>query len=120
MILFTRVVARDFSVLFSRCTSGRPRGPAPPVVIRTRSGIRTIAATTSDGVTLTHTSPTPKEKDDLLVLPASVLAEVEAGTEEEVTLDRQSKWRGVVQWQGGGKPRTLPVELILPGKQHEL
>jgi hypothetical protein len=89
-------------------------------VIQTRDNERTLAATTLDGVTLTHTSPAPKEPDDLLVLPASVLAEVEGGTDEPVTVDRPSKLRGTVRWHGGAKPRTLPVELILPGKQHEL
>ena len=120
MILLTRAVARDFRALFARCVAGRPRGPAPPVVIQVKGGTRTLAATTAAGVTLTHTSPALKESDDLLVLPAAVLAEVEGGTEETVTLDRSSKLRGVVKWPGGSKPRTLPVELILPGKQHEL
>ena len=119
MILFTRAVARDFRLLFARCVAGRPRGPAPPVVVRVGNGTRTLAATTADGVMLTHASPAPKEPDDLVVLPAAVLAEVEGGTDEAVTLDRQSQVRGAVRWQGGGTPRVLPVELILPGKHHE-
>lgn len=120
MILFTRVQARDFQVLFSRCVSGRPRGPAPPVVIQIKDGARIITATTPDGVILSHTTPAPKERDDFVLLPAPVLAEVAGSTEEVVTLERQSKLRAVVRWHGGGKPRTLPVELILPGKQHEI
>jgi hypothetical protein len=120
MTLFTRAVARDFRALFGRCVAGRPRGPATPVVIQMRGDVRTLAATTTDGVTLSHTSPAPEEGDHLLVLPASILAEVEGGTDEEVTLDRPSKLRGVARWHDGVKPRTLPVELILPGKQHEL
>ena len=119
MILFTRAVTRDFLVLFAKCVSGRPRGPAPPVVIRIAGGFRTVTATTLDGVTLTHTIPAAGESDDLLVLPAAVLAEVEGGTDEPVTLERQSKLRAVVRWSGGGKPGTLPVELILPGRQHD-
>lgn len=120
MIVFTRAVAQSFRVLFARCVVGRLRGPAPPVVIQIRGGERILAATTSAGGILTHTSPAPKETDELLVLPASVLAEVEGGTDEAVALDRQSKLRGIVKWHGGTKPRTLPVELILPGKQHDL
>lgn len=61
-----------------------------------------------------------KEPDDFVVLPASVLAEVEGGTDEPVALDLQTKLRGVLKWHGGGKPPALPVELILPGRQHEL
>jgi hypothetical protein len=120
MTLFTRVVAQNFRALFARCVTGRPRGPAPPIVVQTRDEVRTLAATTAAGVTLTHASPAPKEPDELLVLPSTVLAEVEGGTDEPVDLDRPSKLRGVVRWHGGAKPRTLPVELILPGKQHEL
>ena len=120
MILFTRAVAQNFRLLFVRCVAGRPRGPAPPVVVRFRGDVRTLAATTPEGVILTHAAPAVNENEDVLVLPASVLAEVEGGTDEAVTLDRASKLRGVVRWHGGGKPRTLPVELILPGKQHEL
>ncbi|MCE9564284.1 MAG: hypothetical protein K8U57_19750 [Planctomycetes bacterium] len=120
MMLFTRVEARDFKTLLSRCVSGRPRGPAPSLVIQFENGQRTIAATTTDGVTLTHVSRTPGAADDRLVLPVTVLAEVEGSTSEAVTLERQSKLRAVVRWPAGGKPRTLPVELILPGKQHAL
>jgi hypothetical protein len=120
MTLFTRAVAQSFRLLFARCVSGRPRGPAPPVVVRIRGAIRTLAATTGEGVTLTHTAPAPEEPDDLLVLPATVLAEVEGGTDEGVTLDREAGLRGAVRWHGGGQPRALPVELILPGRQHEL
>ncbi|MBP3957842.1 hypothetical protein J8F10_21525 [Gemmata sp. G18] len=119
MILFTRALARDFRTLFARCVAGRPRGPAPPVVVRITGAVRTLAATTAEGVTLTHASTAPKEPDDLLVLPASVLAEVEGGADGAVTLDRESKLRGVLRWPGGTGPRTRPVELILPGKQHE-
>src|SRR5262249_26955419 len=110
MILFTRAVARDFQILFARCSVRRPRGHPPPVVIQIHNQQRIVAATTSAGVILTHTSPAPKEADELFVLPASVLAEVEGGTDEVVTLDRQTKLRGIVKWHDGTKPRTLPVE----------
>ena len=108
MILFTRAVARDFRVLFARCVAGRPRGPAPPVVVRVRDGVRTDAATTPAGVTLIHASPAPGEGDDLLVLPAAVLAEVEGSTDEAVTLDRPSKLRGVVRWHAGPSRGRCP------------
>ena len=120
MILFTRVEARDFHTLFTRCVAGRPRGPAPPLVIRYADGKRSVASTTTDGVTLVHTATVPGERDDVLVLSGSVLPEVEGGTGEAVTLERQSKLRAVLRWHGGSKPQTLPVDLILPGKQHEL
>src|SRR5438270_438127 len=119
MILFTRAVAQEFRTLFAKCVTGRPRGPAPPVVIQVKDDTRIVAASTPDGVMLSHTSPAPKELDDLVVLPASVLVEVEGNSDEVVTLDRETKVRAVVRWHGDTKPRTLPVDLILPGKQHE-
>jgi hypothetical protein len=99
-------------VLFGRCVARRPRGPALPVVIQIKGDTRTVAATTTDGVTLIHTTPAPKKGDDLIVLPSAVLAEVEGGTDEPVALDRPSKLQWVVRWPGGSKPRSLPVELI--------
>ncbi len=119
MILFNRVEARDFHALLARCVAGRPRGPAPPVVLRIAQGMRTLACTTGHGVMLMHTVSSD-ECDDLLVLPGSILPEVEGSTDEGVTLDRQSKLRGAIHWHGGSKPRKLPVELLLPGKQHEV
>jgi hypothetical protein len=120
MILFTRAVARDFRVLLGRCVTGRPRGPAPHLRVQTLEDTRMIAATTAGGVTLTHASPSDKDTEELVVLQTTVLNEVEGNTDEVVTLDRQAKLRGVVRWFEEAKPRSLPVELILPGQQHEL
>jgi hypothetical protein len=85
-----------------------------------KDSIRTIAATTSEGITLTHTSPRHKEADDFIVIPSAILTEVEGSTDEVVTLDCASKLRGAVKWHGGTRPRTQAVELILPGKQHQI
>jgi len=120
MILCTRVEARDFRVLFARCSAGRARGPAPPLLIRFAGSTRTLCSTTDEGVVLMHSSVVEGERDELLVLPGSILGEVEGSTDEGVKLDRQSKLRGVLHWHTGDQPRTLPVELILPGKQHEI
>lgn len=120
MVLFTRVEARDFHTLLSRCVSGRPRGPAPTLLIRFAGTTRTLCSTSGDGVILMHSSVVEGERDDLLVLPGSVLAEVEGSTDEGVNLDRQSRLRGVLHWHTGDKPRKLAVELLMPGKQHEI
>ena len=120
MLLFTRAEARDFRALFGRCVAGRPRGPAPPVVVRVAGGVRTVAATTPAGVTLTHTSPAPDEPDDLVVVPAAVLAAAEGNADGAVALDRGPKIRGVVRWACGPEPRAVPVDLVLPGRPHDL
>ena len=42
MIAIPRDVARTFRALAKKCLAGRPRGPAPPVVIRVRAGVLTL------------------------------------------------------------------------------
>ncbi len=119
MTLFTRAEARDFRLLLGRCVSGRPRGPAPHVVVRVETGVRTVSSATPGGVALAHAAPAPGEADGVAVLPASVLEEVEGATPEPVTLERGPKLAGVLRWRGdGGAARELPVELILGGRQH--
>jgi hypothetical protein len=120
MILFTRSIAQTFRALLQRCSVGRSRGHPPPLIVRVRGGASTIASTTTEGVLLTHTWPADPKQTELLVVPGKVLADVEGDTDDPVSLDQKSKLRGTVRWAGGGKPRSLPVELILPGRQHEL
>ena len=96
---------------------GRPRGRPHR---SGRSGGCGPAATTPEGVTLTHTAPAPGERDDRLVLSAGILANVEGGTDDPVSADRQSKLHAVVRWADRDGPHSTPTDLILPGKQHEL
>ncbi|MFO0825901.1 MAG: hypothetical protein U0792_22745 [Gemmataceae bacterium] len=119
MILFTRVEARDAccSIAVSRAD---PERPAPDVRIQFVNGLRTMACSSNENVILTHTIPVPNEPDEVLVLPGSVLEEVEGGTDEGVKLDRRSKYRGELHWHSGDKPCQLPVELLVPGKQHTI
>lgn len=120
MVLFTRVEARDFRVLFGRCLAGRPRGPAPCLLIRVAAGMRTLCSTRSEGVILMHSSVVEGKRKELLVLPGEVLVEVEGNTDEGVNLDPQSKLRGTLRWHTGDKSRQLAVELLTPGKQHAI
>ncbi|MFO0825301.1 MAG: hypothetical protein U0792_19630 [Gemmataceae bacterium] len=43
---------------------------------------------------------------------------MEGGTDEGVQLDRLSRLRGTLHWHCSTKPHKVPVELLLPGKQH--
>jgi hypothetical protein len=90
------------------------------VIIHFANQKRVVTSSTDAGVKLTHTSTVPGAHDDTLILPGSILGEIEGSTDEPVSIERQAKLRAVVSWHGGDKPRTVPVELILPGKQHEL
>ena len=120
MIVFTRALARDFRSVLARCVSGRPRGPAPPLVVQVQGGMRTLAATTPEGVTLTHATPAPEERDDRFILSGAILAEVEGNTDDPVNLERQTKLRASVRWSGPDGPHSTVTELIVPGRQHEL
>ena len=43
MIVISRDLARRFRAVAKKCVSGRPRGPAAPVVLQSRSGTLTLA-----------------------------------------------------------------------------
>jgi hypothetical protein len=82
--------------------------------------VRTLAATTIDGVILTHASPASGEKEGQLVLPAALLASVECSTDEAVSVELQTKLHATVRWSGRDGPHSTTSELILPGRHHEI
>ncbi|OWK40130.1 hypothetical protein [Fimbriiglobus ruber] len=55
MIVFPRERARSVRALARKCVAGRPRGPAPPVVLESRAGTLSVWVHTADAV-LTHTA----------------------------------------------------------------
>jgi hypothetical protein len=120
VIPFTRAQARDFGALLAKCATGRPRGPGPPLSVRVRDGVRTIDAVLPSGVRLTHTTPTPGAPDTRFLFPFEVLTAGAGADDEPVVLEPQSKSRATAHWSDAEGRRVLPVELLLPGKQHDL
>lgn len=120
MIPFTRAQARDFGALLAKCATGRPRGPGPPVHVRVRDGVRTLDAVAPSGVRLTHTTSAPGAPDTRLLVPFEVLTTCAGTSDEPVVLEPQSKSRATAHWSDAEGWRVLPVELLVPGKQHEL
>ena len=120
MIVLTCTQAREFKTLLSRCSTVRSRGPAPPLVVRIGGSKQIASATTIDGVTVTLTTDGGDDRDAIVILPGTVLAEVEGTTDDPVNVERKTKSQGIVRWNAQGRPRSIPVELIQPGKQHEL
>jgi hypothetical protein len=118
VIVITRDLARRFRAVARRCVSGRPRGPAPPVVAQARSGTLTLWARAGDA-DLTYSGPTDGEADTLVV-PMAVLEGIEGSTPDPVELSVGPKLRGTARWTHHGIPQTLPFEAILPGKQHHV
>ena len=121
MIAFPRRVARRFRAACAKCTSGRPRGPAPPVVLRQARGRVTLTATFPD-VTLELacgiTTSVP-DRIEVLVVPMAALEAVGANSDEPVEFDVGEGLVGVARWVGHDGPGSIPVTYVLPGKQHD-
>ena len=118
MIVITRDLARRFRAVARRCVSGRPRGPAPPVVVQARSGTLTLWTRTGDA-DLTYAGPTDGD-DDTVLVPMAVLEAVEGTGPDPVELEVGPQLRGCARWSDRGIPRMYPFEALLPGKPHSV
>ena len=118
MIAFPRRVARRFRAACAKCVAGRPRGPAPPVVIRQSKNRVTLTATFPE-VILELGCDTPEIGTEVLVVPVAVLDEIGGAAPELVELEGAGMLKCTARWTEKGTPRTHPVDLILPGKQHD-
>ena len=119
MIAFPRRLARRFRAACAKCTSGRPRGPAPCVVIRQASGRVTLTATFPE-VTLELACVTSaRGRVETLIVPMTALEAVAANSDELVEFDAGENLDGVARWAGDGAPGSVPVTFVLPGKQHD-
>lgn len=117
MIAFPRRVARRFRAACAKCTSGRPRGPAPCVVIRQADDRVTLTATFPE-VTLELACAVPlvRGRAAVLIVPMTALEAVGADTDESVEFDAGEGLTGVARWAG---PGSVPVAFVLPGRQHD-
>ena len=116
MIVITRGLARAFRAVARKCVSGRPRGPAPPVVFAVRAGTLIVWTRTADAG-LMYQAPTPGA-DDVVVAPMAVLDAVVGAGEDPVELAVGPRLAGVARWTDRGVPRSQPFDALLPGKQH--
>ncbi|HEX4613219.1 MAG TPA: hypothetical protein VH092_33845 [Urbifossiella sp.] len=116
VIVIPRGLARSVRALARKCVSGRPRGPAPPVVFGVAAGTLTAWARADDAA-LVYSAPA-HGGDARLVVPMPVLEAVEGGGDDPVELAVGPGLRGEARWADGGVSRTHPFDAILPGKQH--
>jgi len=120
MIAFPRRVARRFRAACARCTSGRPRGPAPCVVLRQADGRVTLTATFPEvTLELAYAAPPAPGRAEVLIVPLTALETVGASSDEAVEFDAGEGLTGGARWAGPGGPGSVPVTYVLPGKQHE-
>ena len=113
MIVVPRGLARTFRAVARKCGAGRPRGPAPAVVVRA-AGRRVTLSARFDGVVLAAEAPTDGAADETVVVPMAVFDAVDADGPLEV--DGPS---GTAKWDGRAGPRTLPFEAQPPGPHHD-
>ena len=118
MIAITRRALWRFRAACARCIVGRIRGPAPPVVIRQTKGRVTLTAAFPE-VTLELGYWSAATQSEVLIVPMTVLDEVGATTVDLVELESTGMLKGTARWEENGKSKTHPLDLILPGKQHD-
>ena len=119
MIVIPRGPCRAFPALARKCVSGRPRGPAPPVVCEVSAGSLTVWVRTDDAV-LAHSAPCRGVTGDgRVVVPMAVLAAAGPGT-EPVELAVGPEGAGEARFADRGVPTAHPFEVVPPGRQHQL
>jgi|GEM_PF-3669305 len=117
MIAIPREVARTYRALAKKCLAGRPRGPAPPVVIRVRAGVLTLWSRI-ETVGLRYSVAAPGAESETLLVPMDLLAAVEGPRSDPVSLSVDAKLQGSASWSEGGEAKSHSFGAILPGKQH--
>lgn len=118
MMTVTRTQARSFRALARKCVSGRPRGPAPPVVCVQKDGALTLWVLTPDAE-LSHTAPA-SGPDETLVVPMSLFEAIEGPGSDPVAIDVGADLRGVARWTDRGIAQTSAFVATAPGPEYEL
>ncbi len=120
MIAFPRRAAQRFRAACAKCTSGRPRGPAPCVVIRRAAGRVTLTATFPEvTLELACAAPPARGRSEVLVVPMTALEAVASASDEPAEFDAGDTLEGVASWAGPGGPGAVPVTFVLPGRHHD-
>ncbi len=116
MISIPRGACRAFPAVARRCVSGRPRGPAPVVVVEVAGGALTVWAATADAA-VAYTAPTAGG-DDRLVVPMAVLVAAGGPGDGPVDVAVGPTLAGEARWSDRGVPTSHPFDAIPPGQQH--
>ena len=107
MTILPRGLARSFRAVAHSCVSGRPRGPAPPVVVRASDG-RLSLATAFAGVAVAVTAPAPPDPgDETIIVPADAFARADTAGEVQVVVDERG---GRLRWAGRAGPGEVPFD----------
>lgn len=116
MISLPRGPCRALPALARKCVSGRPRGPAPAVVLAARGGTLTVWTGTADAA-LVYTGATDGG-DETQVVPMAVLEAAAGPGGGPVELAVGPKLSGAARFTDRDGPKERPFEAVLPGNQH--
>ena len=105
MIAIPRDVARAFPAVAKKCLAGRPRGPAPPVVLRVRAGVLTLWSRI-ESVGLHYATAAPAAGKELIIVPMDLLAAIEGPRPDLVTLAVDAKLQGTASWTDQGEAKS--------------
>jgi hypothetical protein len=119
MIVIPRDVARAFRAVAKKCLAGRPRGPAPPVLIRVRAGVLTLWSRI-ESVGLRYSVAAPAAENAILLVPMAVLAAIEGPRPDPVALAVDAQLQGIASWTEQDEAKSHSFQAILPGKQHAI
>ncbi len=109
MISIPRATARAVRAVARACVAGRPRGPAPHVLVRRSGGTLTLVARV-DGVAVALAAGPQAGPDETIAVPMAVLAAAEGGGRDAVELTAISAGRGEARWADRGVPRALAFD----------
>ncbi len=119
MIVMSRAVARAVRSLARKCLpGGRPRGPAPPVVLHRTGGRLTLAVPLGE-TTLTWSGPADGPAETVVV-PMALFDAVDGPGDDGVEIDRVGSDRVAARWADRGVPRTFSVEAVPASTDHTL
>ena len=112
VIVIPRRVCRVLPALARKCVSGRPRGPAPPVVFAQRDGTLTAWVRTADSWLV---SAVPAAGGDgEVVVPMDVQGAAAGAGDDPVELVPLGPRRGEARWRDRGADRAVPFDVVDP------
>ena len=110
MIVIPRGLARSFRAVARSCVTGRPRGPAPPVVVRVGDGRLSLATTFADAFVVVTVPAPPDAVVEAVVVPADAFARADTAGEVQVVGDGRA---GRLRWAGRSGPAEVAFDIAV-------
>jgi hypothetical protein len=117
MLVLPAGLPRRFAAVARRCGTGRPPGPPPDVVCRTRDRVLAVHTRLPTGVWVQFTAPT-EAADAVLVVPFEVLVAVSTAR-GPVELRTTRGLSAEARWADTAGPQAHPFTALKPGRPHD-